>query len=97
MQPWAEWFYKSKDWQRVRAAVWKRDAGLCVDCMRQGKVTAAEEVHHVIELTPLNIRDPRVSLNPDNLVSLCRECHKARHGARPRRYYVDEFGNVTIR
>lgn len=96
MQPWAEHFYKSKAWQRCRENIMKRDAYLCVDCMKKNKLTAAEEVHHIVELTPDNINDPSVSLNPSNLVCLCRECHKARHGARERRYKVDDLGRVTI-
>ena len=96
MQPWAESFYKSKAWQRCRAAAWARDGGLCQDCLRQGRYTAAEEVHHIILLTPANITDPSISLNLDNLVSICRECHQARHGARARRYKVDDFGRVEI-
>ena len=35
----------------------------------------AQEVHHKIELTPNNISDPTIALNPDNLVSLCHDCH----------------------
>ncbi len=35
----------------------------------------AEEVHHIVELTPDNINDINVSLNPDNLLSLCHDCH----------------------
>lgn len=72
-----------------------RDAWLCQDCLKRGRYTPAEEVHHIRELTPDNINDPSITLNPDNLVSLCRECHKQRHGARERRYKVDEFGRVT--
>ena len=71
-----------------------RDTWLCQDCLRKGKYTPAEEVHHILELTPDNINDPEVTLNPDNLVALCRECHKQRHGAHERRYKVDEFGRV---
>ena len=41
----------------------------------------AEEVHHVIHLAPQNIWDVSVSLNPDNLRSLCRECHFKQHRA----------------
>ena len=75
MQAWAEAFYKSKTWQHCRSAAWSRDGGLCVDCLKAGKITSAEEVHHIIELTPENINDPSVSLNLANLVSLCMECH----------------------
>lgn len=96
MQPWAESFYKSKAWQRCRRLVWQRDHGLCVDCMKRGIIKPAEIVHHIIELTPDNISDPRITLNPSNLVSLCRECHSLRHGARQRRYKVDEAGRVVI-
>lgn len=96
MKDWAKSFYKSKAWQAVRENVMQRDARLCVDCLAEGRYTAAEEVHHIEELTPENIKDPAVALNMSNLVSLCRECHKKRHGARANRYKVDEFGRVTI-
>lgn len=97
MQEYAKKFYKGKAWQKCRAFVWSRDRGLCVDCMRRGLITPAEEVHHITELTPENINDPAVSLNPDNLVSLCRECHKARHGDAPKRYSVDALGRIAPR
>lgn len=96
MQPWAVKFYKSKAWQRVRAQAMSRDAALCADCFKANRITPAEEVHHIIELTPDNITNPAITLNLDNLVCLCRECHKARHGARQHRYTVDEFGRVVI-
>jgi 5-methylcytosine-specific restriction endonuclease McrA len=97
MKDFAKSFYKSKAWQAVREAAMKRDARLCVDCLAEGRYTPAEEVHHIEELTPENIHDPSVTLNMSNLVSLCRECHKKRHGARTHRYEVDEFGRVTIK
>ena len=97
MKDWAESFYKSKRWQAVREYCMTRDKRLCVDCLKKGRYTPAEEVHHVVELTPINITDASVSLNPDNLVCLCRECHRTRHGAHDRRYTVDEFGRVTIK
>lgn len=95
MQKWAEKFYKGPAWQRCREAAIKRDRYLCVDCMKKGIIRPAEEVHHIQHLTPENINDPEISLNLDNLVSLCRDCHQARHKS-PRRYKVDEFGRVTI-
>lgn len=69
-----------------------------MDCLKRGHVVPAEEVHHIKELTPENIDDASVSLNLDNLVSLCRECHKARHGERePRRYKISATGKVETR
>lgn len=67
-------FYRSKEWQKVRAYCLMRDKYLCQRC---GK--PAEEVHHIKPLTPENIMDVRVSLNPANLTSLCRECHFLAH------------------
>lgn len=70
---------------------------MCQDCLAEGRYTPAEEVHHIIELTPENINSPSIALNPDNLVSLCRECHRARHTGRVSRYEVDELGRVKIK
>lgn len=97
MKEWAVPFYSSLAWKQLREYVKKRDKYLCVDCLKKGKLTSAEEVHHVVTLTPENISDPSISLNEELLVSLCRECHQARHGARARRYKVDDFGRVTIK
>lgn len=96
MQIWAEAFYNSGAWKQVRELAKKRDHYLCVDCAKHGRITPVEEVHHIIPLTPDNIDDTNITLSLDNLVSLCRECHKARHGARQHRYKVDELGRVTI-
>ena len=95
MKDFARGFYKSKAWQMVRDNVMARDAWLCQDCLKRGRYTPAEEVHHIRELTPDNITDPEVTLNPDNLVALCRECHRQRHTGTVKRFTVDEFGRVV--
>ncbi|MBR2096592.1 MAG: HNH endonuclease [Prevotella sp.] len=97
MREFAREFYRTKAWQAAREAAMSRDGRLCVDCLRKGMYTPAEEVHHVIPLTPDNINDPSISLALDNLVSLCRECHKARHHPEQPRYKVDEYGRVIIK
>lgn len=66
----AKAFYRSKEWQKTRDYVLKRDNYLCVECG-----SPAEEVHHKKHLTPSNINDITVTLNPNNLVSLCKSCH----------------------
>lgn len=95
MKKWAEKLYKSNNWQQLRDTIMKRDGYLCQDCKARGKITPAEEVHHIIEVTQANINDASITLNPDNLVSLCRECHRQRHGAK--RWKVDANGNVIIK
>lgn len=75
----------------------KRDKYLCQDCLKAGKVKTAEEVHHITELTPDNINDPAITLSLNNLISLCKKCHGARHGSQyERRYVIDEAGRVKI-
>lgn len=67
-------FYKSPEWQMVRQAALMRDRYLCAKCGRP-----AEEVHHKIHLTPNNIGDPKITMNLENLESLCKTCHFAEH------------------
>lgn len=47
---------------------------LCEKCDAIGT-----EVHHKIRLTPENVNDPEISLNQDNLMLLCNECHNKEH------------------
>lgn len=71
----AKKFYASDAWHRCRdgyiAERVKIDGGMCEMCHR----VPGEEVHHVKMLTPGNIQDPEISLNWDNLMYLCRDCH----------------------
>lgn len=95
MKAWAEKFYKSKQWQRCQHTVMERDSFLCQDCLKHGIITPATEVHHIKWLTPDNINDPSVSLNPDNLISLCHDCHMKRHAGK-KRYRIDKNGRVIV-
>jgi 5-methylcytosine-specific restriction endonuclease McrA len=70
----AKSFYNSKEWEQVRNAVLMRDCYLCTKC---GKPAA--EVHHIIHLSPKNIDDPNITMNMDNLTSLCKDCHFEEH------------------
>ena len=77
--PFAKPFYKSKAWHDVRSVVIDRSHGLCERCMERGELKPAEVVHHVTPLTPENMGDPDVSLNPDRLMALCHDCHTEVH------------------
>ena len=67
--------------------------------MARGIYTPAKEVHHIEELTPMNIHRPEVSLNFNNLVALCKECHKARHNKKNngQRYSFGKNGEIILK
>lgn len=59
---------------------------------------AGEIVHHKTELTPRNIDDPMITLNEDNLETVCRTCHAIIHEGTPPiadGLAFDEDGNVV--
>lgn len=72
-EAWAKAFYNTTKWKRVRKLCLIRDNYLC----KCGE--AANEVHHKIHLTPQNVSDSLISLNLDNLISLCTSCHNSMH------------------
>lgn len=89
-------FYGSPAWKHCREAYFRKAGGLCEDCLARGMITAGEEVHHKVFVTADNINDPNITLNPDNLVLLCHDCHMKRHG-RYKRYRVGPNGEVFVR
>ncbi len=67
--------YRTKTWQRIREQVLARDNYLCQRCLGNTMLTKADTVHHVRELE----QHPELALEPDNLMSLCCDCHNAIH------------------
>lgn len=94
MQPYAEGFYKSKAWRACRDSYARSQRGLCELCLKQGLMTPGEAVHHITHITPDNINDPSITLNPDNLMLLCRDHHAMMH-KQTKRYKVDAYGRIT--
>lgn len=45
---------------------------LCANCNSNGRVTIAQDVHHIKPIRS----NPELRLEWDNLMSLCRPCHK---------------------
>ena len=72
-------FYSSVAWRKVQAEYKTLRAGLCERCMREGKYVPGEIVHHKVHVSPLTVDDPSITLNPDNLELLCRQCHADVH------------------
>lgn len=90
----AKAFYHSREWTRCQAEYVKRTGGLCERCRERGLIVPGVIVHHKIHITPDNINDPSITLNNDNLILVCRDCHAELH-KRKKRYKVDELGRVT--
>lgn len=97
---WAQAFYHSKAWRAIRKRALIRDGFTCRFCGAR-----ATAVDHIKELTPENIGDPSISLNLDNLQSLCHDCHTIKTMEdkgiiKPDcgdEYYFDADGNLTKR
>ena len=68
----AKAFYHSKEWQRQREYILKRDHYLCTE---PNCKNAATEVHHIVEINESNVNDINILLNEKNLRSVCHECH----------------------
>lgn len=89
-------FYDSKAWQDCKVSFIANriaiDGGMCQVCHEQ----VGYIVHHKIEITPENINDNSVTLNHNNLLYVCHECHNKIHGVfqSSRRIVFDENGNV---
>ena len=101
-KPFAKAFYKSSAWRHCRAEYINSVAGLCELCYAQGIIKKGDELHHKVKLTPENIDNPCITLNPDNLIYLCREHHQAMHeqdrhkNKKQKRYSIDKVtGKVT--
>lgn len=78
-------FYKSEDWLELRSDVLEEFHNECQECLKCGKVTRAECVHHVN-----HVKDkPALALSRKytdkhgnekyNLVPLCNACHNMQH------------------
>lgn len=72
-------FYESQQWKSLRQAVLERDHYECVMCKENGKLTTTQdsvmEVDHIKELEFY----PELALDPNNLRTLCKDCHNKRH------------------
>nr|DAN74207.1 MAG TPA: HNH endonuclease [Caudoviricetes sp.] len=80
---------KDKDYQElIRKVEWVKlrrqklsMQPLCERCQKEGKVTAATEVHHIVPVECGLSREEkrRLMYNPSNLMSLCHACHVKTH------------------
>ena len=70
----------SKRWKQLRQ--WKLEQNpLCELCEREGKVVSAIDVHHKVPVESARTPDEmeRLAFDPNNLQSLCINCHAKVH------------------
>jgi hypothetical protein len=78
----AKWPYNTKEMEATTGWYLKADKYLCQWCLKQDRTTALGQqpndyaVHHIKSVK----KHPDLVYDPDNLVSICRECHDAHHG-----------------
>ena len=105
------YFYNSKLWKQVRQSVWIKQNLLCAICGKPVYVDGISEylpkgqrrtgiVHHKIWLDNNNIDDDNITINEDNLIGVCKECHENIHHANMscrKDMQFDEEGNIIPR
>ena len=86
-------FYHSTAWKRLSRAFLLSKNYICERCGQP-----AEIAHHRRYLTAENVLNPDISLNPDNLEALCRDCHNAEHfgsgGATAQGLTFNQYGDL---
>ena len=60
------------EWVKTRERILRRDCGLCQPCAREGVVTMANQVDHVLGKALGGSDDE------SNLQAICAECHKTK-------------------
>lgn len=67
--------YASARWQEVARLVRARDGYRCQDCGAEKQGSRSLHLHHVKPWAG----NPDLRFEPDNIVTLCADCHRARH------------------
>lgn len=77
-------FYKSPSWIKVKGEVLQEQKHSCQECLKVGKITKTNTVHHVQFVR----KHPRLALSKyythkgkqyRNLIAVCPECHNKLH------------------
>jgi len=75
--------YNSREWKELRIAKLRSTNGLCEECLKQGIVTSARCVHHIVPIETARTKDEMKRLAIDcglqGLKSLCFACHARIH------------------
>ncbi|WDL98137.1 HNH endonuclease [Alicyclobacillus sp. ALC3] len=76
---WLRNFYNSLEWKQFRLALIMEHGPVCSRCKRLIADPRQLIGHHKTELTPENVHDRTISLNPERVELICRDCHDKEH------------------
>ena len=71
-------FYNTTEWRKLRETYISQHP-ICEECLNNGKVTAAEDIHHRISPFKNGEGNKALFLDYNNLMSLCKQCHNMIH------------------
>lgn len=72
-------FYRTEEWIKLTEKIKLQSAGKCAICHKTVSDWRTLIVHHKIHLTMDNVFDPNISLNENNLETICLDCHNKEH------------------
>jgi len=73
-------FYGSTVYRKFRLAIIAERGPRCEECGEIVANTRELHLHHEVELTPDNVHDHTISLNPARVRLVCHRCHNKIHG-----------------
>lgn len=76
---WLRRFYNNRAWTTFRMMLIAERGPICSRCHRIISRSIDIIGHHTTELTPENVHDYSVSLNPEKVDLVCRDCHDKEH------------------
>lgn len=79
--------YASEEWSDAVKAVWKRDNATCQLCKKHHNTAESRGTFHIHHIVPFEVEALRAKV--DNLVLLCKYCHRFVHGK-------DNFARIYI-
>lgn len=94
-----EKFYKTPEWQKIKAEVLKEQHYECQICKRKGKYKRADTVHHCkfvrlfpqLALSKTYIDDK--GIERVNLIAICKTCHNKAHPEKLNKNNKPKFTN----
>lgn len=89
--------YQNKHWRKLRDTYLKEHP-VCEECLKKGRVTPAQDVHHIKSPFKGGEINYNLLLDYHNLESLCKDCHGLLHsqmqGHKPAEKIIEELDEL---